>query len=239
MADRVQVPLLKNPRMGVFVNPRATEGATLGENLFDANGNAYTIQTLAAAIVATLSLPASSTPATAAAAGSATPATGGSNSGYNPLQNPAAAPTNYDLDASMIAGLNNPQFPTLNYILVGNGAAWVAVPLTGDASIVASGVFKSFPGANMAASAVMAERRVRYTANNVAGTLPVPASDFQDQYILIESALTGCSVVANAGYTVNGLASWNLDITPCYVHLIANTGTPKNWFVAETRFGTI
>jgi hypothetical protein len=30
-------------------------------------------------------------------------------------------------------------FPTLNYILVGNGSQWVSVPMSGDASIVASG----------------------------------------------------------------------------------------------------
>jgi hypothetical protein len=59
---------------------------------------------------------------------------GGSNSGYPPHANPAAAESGFDLDFSMIAGLNNPAFPYANNIAVGDGTKWVSAPVSGDLS---------------------------------------------------------------------------------------------------------
>jgi len=236
------VALFRTPTKGVSIDPNATEGAIVGENLFirATDGSLSLFEPSSGVVTPASGAPATTVTITPGGMSTSTQSVGGSNSGYAPEQSPAAAPTNYDLDLSMIAGLGQTAFPTVNTILIGDGTQWVAKQMTGDASILASGAINVFPGANMAASATMPNRRVRFTANSVAGTFPVPASDFQDQYVLIESALTGCSVVANSGYTVNGLASWSLDITPCYVHFIANTNPAvKNWFVAEIRVGSI
>ena len=137
--SRQRVPLAGNPSKVVLVDPDATEGAVVNENLFirNADGSLSLFQPSSGTV--TDSQGKQTTVVIQSGTASQSSAVGGSNSGYSPDQNPAAAPTNYDLDASMIAGLNNPQFPTLNYILVGNGTQWVAVPMTGDSNILAGG----------------------------------------------------------------------------------------------------
>lgn len=135
-ARRLQVPLLKNPRMGVYIDPDATEGAQIGVNLLDASGNVLDVTGLAGLLAPYFN---GTSASTGVSTGSSAGGGSGSNSGYPANQSPAAAPTNYDLDISMIAGLGKLAYPTINYILVGDGVNWVAKPMSGDATIVASG----------------------------------------------------------------------------------------------------
>src|SRR6185312_610334 len=134
------VALFRTPTKGVSIDPNATEGAVVGENLYirEADGSLSLFQPTAGtktdANGVTTSVVLSS-----GSSVTASPAAGGSNSGYQQDISPAAAPTNFDLDLSMISGLGQVAFPTLNYILIGDGTQWVAKPMSGDASIVASG----------------------------------------------------------------------------------------------------
>lgn len=130
------VQLFRTPTKGISIDPNATEGAVVGENLFIRNKTTGDLE-LFEPSSGTITNASGASTNVLITAGTQTPATSvaGSNSGYAPDQNPAAAPTNFDLDASMIAGLNNPEFPTLNYILVGNGVKWVAVPAVDDISL--------------------------------------------------------------------------------------------------------
>jgi hypothetical protein len=82
-------------------------------------------------------------------------------------------------------------FPTLNYILVGNGSQWVAVPMTGDASILASGAITLAAG----------QRRYRGTASGT-NTYTVTSSPAHTAYsagdlltITFTNANTGASTL--------------------------------------------
>ncbi len=162
--SRAFVQLWKTSLKGVSIDVDATEGAIIGENLFirQADGTLALFEpssgvvTPAVGNAVTVSI-------TTSGMSTSTQQVGGSNSGYQQDISPAAAPTNFDLDASMIAGLNNPAFPTLNYILVGNGVSWVAVPMTGDGTIVASGLFT----ANVVSKTATATGTNTYTATFV------------------------------------------------------------------------
>lgn len=91
-----------------------------------------------------------------------------------------------------------------------------------------------------AASATVASNtRNRVTASSVALTTPASPADFDIIQVLIESgALSSDSVIANGGQTVNGLSTWNLTITPCFVELCYDLAA-TNWFVTSARFGTL
>jgi hypothetical protein len=159
--SRAFVQLWKTTLKGVSIDVDATEGAIIGENLFirQSDGTLALFEPSSGVVTPSVGN-AVTVSITTSGMSTSTQQVGGSNSGYQQDISPAAAPTNFDLDASMIAGLNNPEFPTLNYILVGNGVSWVAVPMTGDATILASGAIT----ANVVSKTATASGTNTYTA---------------------------------------------------------------------------
>jgi len=119
-----RVPVQNAPGKTILVDQGATVGATIGVNLYNADGTLFDVSQL--------------TTSTQVINGVTTTVIvdAGSNSGYSADISPATAPTNFDLDIASIAGLGSLAFPTINYILVGDGANWNAVPVTGDVTNV-------------------------------------------------------------------------------------------------------
>lgn len=95
--------------------------------------------------------------------------------------------------------------------------------------------------ANVSASATLSHTINRYTAGSVAGTTPAAPADFDELEIAIEDAsFTLCSLVANAGQTVNGGSSFLFDagILPCVFRFRYNLAA-TNWFPLYYRIGTL
>ena len=137
---RVLLQYFKSPLKAASVDLDATEGAVIGENLWirQTDGSLALFEPSSGVVTPAVGNAVVVTVTSAGAVG-APASVGGSNSGYQQDISPAAAPTNYDLDASMIAGLGDLQFPIINHILVGNGAAWVSVPMIGDGTMTLTG----------------------------------------------------------------------------------------------------
>lgn len=120
------------------------------------------------------------------------------------------------------------------FILADSAASFANKKIT-YANLVACGLTNVIRAAS---ATVASNTRNRVTTSSVALTTPASPADFDIIQVLIESgALSSDSVIANSGQTVNGLSTWNLDTTPCFVELIYDLAT-TNWFVTSARFGT-
>ncbi len=138
---KVRVPIVGSPLGSALIDPRATEGAVLGANLVDSDGNVVTLDRIAAAI-ATLIAPSSTSDNVAAALSAAI------KQHIADLNNPhdttkaqvgLGSVTN---DAQTKAAVVPNTAPSAGQILVGNagGTAYAPVSMSGHATMTSAGV---------------------------------------------------------------------------------------------------